>query len=70
MADKILYKVAYNGVDGEDWIKDRDSMVQKSHVVKSTFLNIKGLVKSGRDLQADLEKKGIETAPRKFANLK
>lgn len=69
MADRILYKVAYNGVNGADSIRDRDSLAQRNHAVRSTFLDINGLVKSGRDLQADLEKNGIKNAPREFVNL-
>ena len=69
MTDRNLYKVAYNGIDAEEWIEDRDVQFQRTHSVRSTFLNINRLVKSGRDLQADLEKRGISSAPRKFANL-
>lgn len=69
MAEKILCKIAYNGIDKENWIENRDPVMQKVYRDRSTFLSIKRLEKSGRDLQADLEKKGMQTAPREFAKL-
>lgn len=69
MAEKILCKIAYNGIDKENWIEHRDPVIQRIYRERSTFLSIKGLEKSGRDLQADLEERGMQSAPRKFAKL-
>lgn len=65
--ERKLYKIAYNGINKVNWIEARDSLIQKER--KSTFLDINSLQKSGRDLQADLEKNGRQTAPREFVKL-
>lgn len=67
--ERKLYKIAYNGINQANWIEGRDSLGQKQRQEKSTFLNINSLQKSGRDLQADLEKSGMQTAPREFVKL-
>ncbi len=66
MAYYFFYKMAYNGIDRENWIEGRDPLIQRGRRVRSTFLNINNLEKSGRDLQADLEGNGMKTVPRKF----
>ncbi len=70
MAYEILCKIAYNGIDKENWIENRDPLMQRSRREKSTCLNICDLEKSGRDLQADLEESGMQSVPRKFVKLK
>lgn len=70
MAYGILCKIAYNGIDKENWIEHRDPLMQRSRREKSTCLDIYDLEKSGRDLQADLEKGGMQSAPREFIKLK
>ena len=62
---KILHKVAYNGVNKASWLEDASY-----HKPVSTFLNVGDLQKSGRNLQADLEKNGLKEAPREFVGLK
>lgn len=69
MVEKILYKIAYNGIDKENWIENRDPVIQRIYRERSTFISIKGLEKSGRDLQADLEERGMQSAPREFVKL-
>lgn len=69
MAYKFFQKTAYNGINRENWIEGRDPLVQRGRRVKSTFLNISGLEKSGRDLQADLEASGMKSVPREFVKL-
>lgn len=66
---KVIPKIAYNGLNKENWIEDRERLFAKTHPRKSTFLDINELEKSGRDLQADLEKNGMKTAPREFIKL-
>ncbi|MDE7199250.1 MAG: hypothetical protein K2O15_10250 [Lachnospiraceae bacterium] len=66
MAYNFFYKMAYNGIDRENWIEGRDPLIQRGRRVRSTFLNINNLEKSGRDLQADLEDNGMKSVPRKF----
>lgn len=65
----MAYKVAYNGIDRENWIEGRELLVQRGRRVRSTFLNINRLEKSGRNLQADLEENGMQSAPREFVKL-
>lgn len=65
----MAYKVAYNGIDKENWIEGRDLLVQRGRRVRSTCLNINDLEKSGRDLQADLEESGMQSVPREFVKL-
>lgn len=69
MAYKTFHKIAYNGIDRENWIEGRDPLVQRGRRVRSTFLNINSLEKSGRDLQADLEESGMKSVPREFVKL-
>lgn len=68
--NKILCKVAYNGIDRENWIENRNAFMQRGRRAKSTCLNINGLGKSGRDLQADLKESGMQSVPREFVELK
>ena len=56
MAEKILHKVAYNGIDKENWTENRDSLIQRIRPERSTFLNINELQKSGRKVQEEWEK--------------
>lgn len=60
---KILPKISYNGLD-KNWIEDRTISV-----VKSTFLDVNSLEKSGRDLNGDLKMGGFKEAPRRFVQL-
>ncbi len=38
MAYEILCKIAYNGIDKENWIENRDPLMQRSRREKSTCL--------------------------------
>ena len=69
MAYKILRKVSYNGINKENWIENRDPLMQRSRRAKSTWLDVNSLENSGRDLQADLRKSGRHSVPRKFVKL-
>lgn len=63
------YRMAYNGVDKENWIECRDQFMTRNRQVKSTFLNVNQLEKSGRDLMNDLKKTGARSVPHRFVKV-
>ena len=40
------HRMAYNGIDKENWIKDRDQLIRRNRQIKSTFLDVSRLEKA------------------------
>lgn len=66
MSDNRLKKVAYNGLDRETWMENRDFLIYRQHPPGSSFLDVEALERSGRDLQREwetLEDKDLKPIP-------
>ena len=64
-----IHHMAYNGVDKENWIEGRDQLTIQNRRIKSTFLDVNRLEKSGRDLMNDLKKTGARSVPHRFIKI-
>lgn len=64
MSDNRLKKVAYNGLDRETWMENRDFLIYRQHPPGSSFLDIEALERSGRNLQWEWEAlEGLDPIP-------
>ena len=69
MSEKVIRKVAYNGRNKENWIENRDSLIRTQVPIRSKFVHLEEIGKSGHDMMTDYAASGYTIEEVKFVDI-